>query len=123
MRKTVRSKYRPEFPGDYHFDYKDPQTLARFISEGGKITPARISKLSLAQQKPDGMSVITSSFCVNHSTASVHFRNIMLFCELDLLCILLYYRISFWKNKFETGNYDTFPRIVFTCMKPMRACM
>jgi small subunit ribosomal protein S18 len=51
MKKTVRSKYRPEFPGDYHFDYKDPQTLARFISEGGKITPARISKLSLAQQK------------------------------------------------------------------------
>lgn len=51
MKKSVRSKYRPEFPGDYHFDYKDPQTLARFISEGGKITPARISKLSLAQQK------------------------------------------------------------------------
>lgn len=51
MRKNIRSKYRPEFPGDYHFDYKDPQTLARFISEGGKITPARISKLSLAQQK------------------------------------------------------------------------
>jgi small subunit ribosomal protein S18 len=51
MRKNVRSKYRPEFPGDYHFDYKDPQTLGRFISEGGKITPARISKLSLAQQK------------------------------------------------------------------------
>jgi small subunit ribosomal protein S18 len=51
MKKNVRSKYRPEFPGDYHFDYKDPQTLARFISEGGKITPARISKLSLAQQK------------------------------------------------------------------------
>lgn len=51
MRKNVRSKYRPEFPGDYHFDYKDPQTLARFVSEGGKITPARISKLSLAQQK------------------------------------------------------------------------
>ncbi|HVK60274.1 MAG TPA: 30S ribosomal protein S18 [Bdellovibrionales bacterium] len=51
MKKHVRSKYRPEFPGDYHFDYKDPQTLGRFISEGGKITPARISKLSLAQQK------------------------------------------------------------------------
>lgn len=51
MKKNVRSKYRPEFPGDYFFDYKDTQTLARFISEGGKITPARISKLSLAQQK------------------------------------------------------------------------
>ena len=51
MKKNVRSKYRPEFPGDFHFNYKDPQTLGRFISEGGKITPARISKLSLAQQK------------------------------------------------------------------------
>ncbi len=51
MRKNVRSKYRPEFSGDYLFDYKDAQTLSRFISEGGKITPARISKLSLAQQK------------------------------------------------------------------------
>ena len=51
MKRNVRSKYRPEFPGDYNFDYKDSQTLSRFISEGGKITPARISKLSLAQQK------------------------------------------------------------------------
>ncbi len=51
MKKTIRSKYRPEFPGEYQFDYKDPQTLSRFISEGGKITPSRISKLSLAQQK------------------------------------------------------------------------
>ncbi|CAN5404450.1 hypothetical protein BH10BDE1_BH10BDE1_30480 [soil metagenome] len=51
MKKMVRSKYRPEFPGDYFFDYKDALTLGRFISEGGKITPARISKLSLGQQK------------------------------------------------------------------------
>ena len=51
FRKGKRSKYRPEFSGDYVFDYKDPVTLNRFISEGGKITPARISKLSLNQQK------------------------------------------------------------------------
>ena len=51
MKKAVRSKYRSEFGGDYVFDYKDPVTLGRFLSEGGKITPARISKLSLAQQK------------------------------------------------------------------------
>lgn len=51
MKKQVRSKYRPEFPGDFHFDYKDPITLARFTMEGGKIVPSRISKLSLAQQK------------------------------------------------------------------------
>ena len=46
-----RSKYRFEFPGDFNFDYKDPVTLNRFVSEGGKITPARISKLSLGQQR------------------------------------------------------------------------
>ena len=51
FRKGKKNKYRPEFSGDYHFDYKDPLTLKRFISEGGKITPARISKLSLNQQK------------------------------------------------------------------------
>lgn len=51
FKKGRRAKYRPEFSGDYFFDYKDPVTLSRFISEGGKITPARISKLSLNQQK------------------------------------------------------------------------
>lgn len=51
MKRNVRSKYRPEFSGDHVFDYKDTPTLGRFISEGGKITPARISKLSLSQQK------------------------------------------------------------------------
>ena len=51
FKKGRRSKYRPEFSGDFEFDYKDPTTLYRFMSEGGKITPARISKLSLYQQK------------------------------------------------------------------------
>ncbi len=51
FKKGRRSKYRPEFSGDHFFDYKDPVTLSRFVSEGGKITPARISKLSLNQQK------------------------------------------------------------------------
>lgn len=51
MRKVGRGKYRQEFSGDTTFDYKDPVSLARFISDGGKITPARISKLSIAQQK------------------------------------------------------------------------
>ncbi len=50
-RKNVRSKYRTEYSGDHTFDYKDPASLHRFISDGGKITPARISKLSLNQQK------------------------------------------------------------------------
>lgn len=49
-RKGVRSKYRAEYPGDFKFDYKDPVTMGRFVSEMGKITPSRISKLSRPQQ-------------------------------------------------------------------------
>jgi len=51
MKKAIRSKYRQEFSGDHLFDYKDPASLTRFVSDGGKITPSRISKLSVAQQK------------------------------------------------------------------------
>lgn len=51
MRKNYRSKFRPDYPADFVFDYKDPVTLGRFIMEGGKIVPSRISKLSSAQQK------------------------------------------------------------------------
>lgn len=51
MKKTTRSKYRQEFSGDHLFDYKDPGSLTRFIGDGGKITPSRISKLSISQQK------------------------------------------------------------------------
>src|ERR1044072_7239700 len=51
MRKNYRSKFRPDYPADFNFDYKDPVTLGRFIMEGGKIVPSRISKLSSAQQK------------------------------------------------------------------------
>ncbi len=50
-KKNVRSKYRTEYAGDHNFDYKDPASLARFIGDAGKITPARISKLSISQQK------------------------------------------------------------------------
>ncbi len=51
MKKSVKSKYRSDFPGDFVFDYKDPVTLSRFLMEGGKITPSRISKLSMSQQR------------------------------------------------------------------------
>src|SRR6185312_14826875 len=50
-KKNYRSKFRPDYPADFHFDYKDPVTLGRFIMESGKIVPSRISKLSAAQQK------------------------------------------------------------------------
>ena len=51
FKKGHYSKYRSEFRGDYFFDYKDPLTLSRFLIEGGKIAPNRMSKLSLNQQK------------------------------------------------------------------------
>jgi len=52
FKKTVsRSKFRPEYPANFNFDYKDPVTLSRFVSEGGKIVPSRISKLSSYQQR------------------------------------------------------------------------
>ena len=45
------SKYRTDLQGDHVFDYKDPIQLMRFISEGGKIAPSRMSRLSIAQQR------------------------------------------------------------------------
>ena len=51
LKKQTRSKFRPEFPLEYDFDFKDAPTLSRFLSEGGKIVPARISKLSASQQR------------------------------------------------------------------------
>lgn len=57
MKKTYRSKYRPEFPGDFHFDYKDPVTLGRFLMDGGKIVPSRISKLSQGQQRHAALAI------------------------------------------------------------------
>lgn len=47
----ARNKYRTEYSGDHTFDYKDPASLSRFISDGGKIVPSRISRLSVSQQK------------------------------------------------------------------------
>jgi small subunit ribosomal protein S18 len=51
VKKQSRTKFRPEFPADFIFDYKDPATLTRFLMEGGKIVPMRISKLSASQQR------------------------------------------------------------------------
>ncbi len=57
MKRMTRTKYRQEFSGDHVFDYKDPVSLLRFIGDGGKLTPSRISKLSVAQQKRVAMAV------------------------------------------------------------------
>lgn len=50
-KKTQRTKFRPDYPISFKFDYKDPSSLGRFLFEGGKIVPARVSKLSYKQQK------------------------------------------------------------------------
>lgn len=50
-KKASRTKFRPDYPLSFKFDYKDPSSLARFLFEGGKIVPARVSKLSFKQQK------------------------------------------------------------------------
>jgi small subunit ribosomal protein S18 len=51
MKKPSKLKFRPEYPAKFDFDYKDPVTLSRFITEGGKVVPSRISKLSAYQQR------------------------------------------------------------------------
>ncbi len=51
LKKNRKTKFRPEYPNEFQFDYKDPSTLFRFIMEGGKIVPQRISKVSNAQQR------------------------------------------------------------------------
>lgn len=45
------SKYRDEYPKEFFFDYKDPVTLRKFLSEGGRITSSRANRLSYKQQK------------------------------------------------------------------------
>jgi len=34
-----------------NFDYKDPDTLKRFLTEGGKILPRRLTGLNAKQQR------------------------------------------------------------------------
>ncbi len=51
LKRGIRLKYRADVPSSYVFEYKDPVALGRFIAEGGKIVPSRISKLSNYQQR------------------------------------------------------------------------
>ena len=50
-KNVKRSKFRSDYPKNFKFDYKDPITLSKFIMEGGRMIPSRVSRLSLAQQK------------------------------------------------------------------------
>lgn len=51
LKKNVRLKYRLDYHSSYIFDHKDPLALSKFLSEGAKIVPSRISKLSHSQQR------------------------------------------------------------------------
>ena len=50
-RDDTRVDKRPRVPREFELDYKDPLALARFITDGGKITPARILKFKIRDQK------------------------------------------------------------------------
>ena len=51
LKKNVRLKYRLDYPSCHVFDHKDPLTLSKFLSEGAKIVPSRVNKLSHSQQR------------------------------------------------------------------------
>lgn len=44
-------KRRPRPGKDMNFDYKDVELLQQFISPGGKIVAARVSRLNAKQQR------------------------------------------------------------------------
>ena len=51
MKQGRKTKFKADYPADFVFDYKDPVSLARFVTDGGKIASSRISKLSYPQQQ------------------------------------------------------------------------
>lgn len=51
-RKAKRMNFRKKRPpANLRFDYKDVNTLMSFLTEEGKIVPARVSGLSAQQQR------------------------------------------------------------------------
>ncbi len=50
-RGEVFSRRRSRPPVDLIFDYKDVESLRQFITEGGRIVAARVSRLSRKQQR------------------------------------------------------------------------
>lgn len=50
-RERPNPRKRPRPAADLFFDYKDVELLKSFLTESGKIVPARVSRLSRAQQR------------------------------------------------------------------------
>jgi small subunit ribosomal protein S18 len=47
----MSTRGRRRGPVSNGFDYKDPDTLKRFLTEGGKILPRRLTGLNAKQQR------------------------------------------------------------------------
>jgi len=48
---SYRMRRRFQTPATSNFDYKDPESLRRFLTEGGKILPRRLTGLTAKQQR------------------------------------------------------------------------
>jgi small subunit ribosomal protein S18 len=48
---SYRMRRRFQTPATQSFDYKDPESLRRFLTEGGKILPRRLTGLTAKQQR------------------------------------------------------------------------
>ena len=57
VKKENKTKFRSDYPVEFVFDYKNPIDLGRFIAEGAKIIPSRLSKLSNRQQRKLALEV------------------------------------------------------------------
>ncbi len=57
MKHENKTQFRSDYPIGFVFDYKNPIDLRRFVAEGAKIIPSRLSKLSYRQQKKLSLEV------------------------------------------------------------------
>lgn len=51
MKKEEMKKKKVTAKSLMQIDYKDPVSLYKYIADGGKIVPSRISKLKISQQR------------------------------------------------------------------------
>ncbi len=78
-KKGYKSKFRPEYPRNFKFDYKDPTSLSRFLIDAGKIVPSRVSKLSTKQQNSLSRAIKKArqiALVPQGTHAADHYRNV-----------------------------------------------
>ena len=74
-KRSYRTKFRSDYPSGFKFDYKDPVSLGKFLYEGGRIVPARVSKLSFKQQKSLNQAVKRARHLALLPSGSIAFDN------------------------------------------------